>query len=648
MKRKTSARRTRPRQRRANKVAATKRRRKSSSSPVDRIVAYLLTQWWFWVWAIFTYITYRFVGSMLGVLKVEAAIVTVSTLVFVTLWRRERLRLLAAKGLPNPGVQGVVRDAAKAAVELPKTREGWSNAWSSLPALKGRTMPPLRNLTMSADGDPEAAINTAKAGVTVELIQANAADIAQICKAHRLVVKHNSIGWAKLTFRRTQPLERVLPAAEMPLPKTAGNIVIGVTEDGDPMEIPSDQCILDGGLQGSGKSNDLWSLMHSLNMQGIPTKGWFIDLKDGMELSRLAENPLGEWVGLGNLCVAGYATEPDEGLALVEDALEVMRERAQRLGDQRVRKFREYTQDDPFLLLVIDEALDYNEVFKKGTSQPLGQFNRKVRAVGGLTMATVQYAHAQDMGVGRKPFGTRICHRAEKETGDTILGTGAASRGAEVDKIPQSMPGVGFYVDPDTGAMTPFRSAYFTDADVDRVARGLLVDGVQFGVVTEEEERECAVYWFRGFPETKHGGVESLYFGKALDPAARWEQHKSPSSRDFKPWIGEVDWSQTKVFWCKNEAAALKLEKELTEKYGSKYNDLNNRKTPWRVDWRAEQRAKKKAEAAESVPEPSNADLAERPALALVVSDVDGDGLDDAFDSDVWPATGTDSWHGSE
>jgi predicted GIY-YIG superfamily endonuclease len=613
---------------------AAKRRRKASSSVEQWVVSHVLTKWWFWLWAAFTYVTYRFFGDMWSVLKVEAAIVGVSTCVFVSLWRRERLRLLAAKGLPNPGLLGVVKDAGKVAVAIPRTREGWVNAWASLPALKGRKMPPLRNMTMTADGDLETLVHASKYGVTVELIQANAADIAQICNSPRLVVRRTSIGWAKLTFRFTEPLERVLPIAELPLPKTRGNIVIGVTEDGDPMELPGDQCILDGGVQGSGKSNDLWCLLASLNMQGIPTRARFIDLKDGMELSRLGANPLGEWVGLGNLCVAGYTTDADEGLQIVQDALDDMRERAKRLGEDKVRKFREYTQDDPFLLLVIDEALDYNDEFKKGTSRPLGQFNRKVRAVGGLTMATVQYAHAQDMGVGRKPFGTRICHRAEKETGDTILGAGAASRGAEVDKIPQSMPGVGFYVDPDRGEQTPFRSAYVTDADADRIASGLLPEGIEFGTPAEEIAPECAVYWLRS------SDGESLYIGKALDPAARWDQHKSPSSSDYKPWIDEVDWTQTKVFWKDNEAAALKYEKHLTEKFGSKYNDLNNRKTPWRVDWRAEHKAKKAAEAADAVPEPSNEELAGRRPLQLVVNDdVDDDGL---------MPTGTDSYYGSE
>ena len=614
---------------------AAKRRRKASSSVEQWVVSHVLTKWWFWLWAAFTYVTYRFFGDMWSVLKVEAAIVGVSTCVFVSLWRRERLRLLAAKGLPNPGLLGVVKDAGKVAVAIPRTREGWVNAWASLPALKGRKMPPLRNMTMTADGDLETLVHASKYGVTVELIQANAADIAQICNANRLVVRKTSIGWAKLTFRFTQPLERVLPMAELPLPKTPGRLVIGVTEDGEPMELPPDQCILDGGVQGSGKSNDLWCLLASLNMQGIPTRARFIDLKDGMELSRLGENPIGEWVGLGNLCVAGYTADPAEGMQIIEEALADMRERAKRKGDEHVRKFREYSHDDPFLLLVIDEALDYNDEFKKGTSRPLGQFNRKVRAVGGLTMATVQYAHAQDMGVGRKPFGTRICHRAEKETGDTILGTGASTRGADVDKIPESMPGVGYYVNPNSGEQTMFRSAYATDADVERIAAGLLPEGIEFGTV-EEEEPECAVYWFRS------AEGESLYIGKALDPTedGRWKAHKTPGHKEYKPWIGEVDWTQTKIFWKKNEATALKYEKWLTETWGTKYNDLNNRKTPWRVDWRAEHKAKKAAEAAEAVPEPSNEELAGRRPLQLVVND---DDLDDGL-----MPTGTDSYYGSE
>lgn len=448
----------------------------------------------------------------------------------------------------------------------------------------------LERVKILADGNIEAEVDMSKIGRSVDDLAALAPQIADACKADGgLVVRKRSAGVASVVFHYTDPLHSSLLFEDMPAPKNPrGDIVPrwvgGLDESGEPMEVPIDKPLAVGGEQGSGKSVFAWDLLGSLLQQGYWVLAFVIDPKGGMKLGRLGDHE-GQWMGRLKVQKFHAGDDVKQGVKVIEHAYNALDIRAKDLAARKVRRFSPgASQEEPIILLLMDEALDYSELWKKSDSVLL-RYARKARAVGGTLIAIFQYGHASELGVGQKVFGARFCFRAARETADTILGTGSYERGAKTDKIPRSQPGIGFYVD-DEGQMKRFRAAHATDEVVDQLALGNVPEkaGRRVDVAVQQVAcyrlfRKDAVSLYVGQSVNPWGNMDSCQ-GRPYGSGGRFEQHEAE-----KPWWDDVDWSQTLITWH-DPSKIDAVEKAEIHRLGPLYNDKLNRNNPLRVDWR--------------------------------------------------------------
>ncbi|MEU5788688.1 FtsK/SpoIIIE domain-containing protein [Micromonospora purpureochromogenes] len=280
---------------------------------------------------------------------------------------------------------------------------------------------------------------------------------------------------------RGDPLAKVvrpLPVAAVP-EFTA--LPVGRQEDGDgyPLRLFGTQ-VLVVGATGSGKGSVIWSVVRSL-AAGV-TSGlvqiWGLDPKGGMEL------------GIGAPMFTRFACKDYAAMCeLIEEAASVARERAGKLRG-RTRQHTP-TPDEPLIVLVIDELANLtayltDRQLKDRIKAALSILLSQGRAVGVHVVAAIQDPRKEVLPF-RDLFPTRIGLRlAEAAQVDLVLGDGMRDRVALCDRIPQSLPGVGFVVI--DGDPTPMRVrfSYLTDDEIRdmattygrlRVIDGEILDG---------------------------------------------------------------------------------------------------------------------------------------------------------------------------
>jgi DNA segregation ATPase FtsK/SpoIIIE, S-DNA-T family len=238
------------------------------------------------------------------------------------------------------------------------------------------------------------------------------------------------------------------------------------------------------GCTGAGKSGVLWNLVHALapSIHAGTTALWVLDPKGGMELA-------GGQAMFARFCY-GHTPDPDEAALdlddvakaahehayadLLEDAVHLMRARQERL--RGVTRLHEPSTTEPLVVVVIDElaaltAYVTDRDAKRRISAALSLLLSQGRAVGVLVVAALQDPR-KDVLPARDLFPTRIGLRmVDDQQIDMVLGDGAKHRGARCDRIPESLPGVG-YVTLD-GLTEPLRVrfAHLSDHDITRLAR---------------------------------------------------------------------------------------------------------------------------------------------------------------------------------
>jgi S-DNA-T family DNA segregation ATPase FtsK/SpoIIIE len=203
----------------------------------------------------------------------------------------------------------------------------------------------------------------------------------------------------------------------------------------------------------------LWSLIRALApaVRDRLVQVWAVDPKGGMELS------------FGAPLFTRFAYLPDGMLPLLVDAVEVMQDRAGRL--RGITRLHEPTVAEPLLVLLVDElasltAYDVDRERKRKTAAALQLLLSQGRAVGVLVVAAVQDP-GKDVIPFRDLFPTRVGLRlAEDEQVDMVLGRGARNRGAECDRIPTGLPGVGYVQLDAVREPVRVRTAHITDADI--------------------------------------------------------------------------------------------------------------------------------------------------------------------------------------
>ncbi|MFC4089123.1 FtsK/SpoIIIE domain-containing protein [Micromonospora sp. GCM10011541] len=269
-----------------------------------------------------------------------------------------------------------------------------------------------------------------------------------------------------LALFRGDPLAKVVRPLPVPAVPEFTALPVGRQEDGDgyPLRLFGTQ-VLVVGATGSGKGSVIWSVVRSL-AAGF-TSGlvqlWGLDPKGGMEL------------GIGAPMFTRFACTDYAAMAgLIEEAATVARDRASKLRG-RTRQHTP-TPDEPLIVLVIDELANLtayltDRQLKDRIKAALSILLSQGRAVGVHVVAAIQDPRKEVLPF-RDLFPTRIGLRlAEAAQVDLVLGDGMRDRGALCDRIPQSLPGVGFVVI--DGDPTPMRVrfSYLTDDEIRDMAQ---------------------------------------------------------------------------------------------------------------------------------------------------------------------------------
>jgi predicted GIY-YIG superfamily endonuclease len=531
----------------------------------------------FWIFFASTVIVF-YLTDLTTAVAFLIGIVTAAALTRFWVWRHYWIKALAADGLPNPGVFKLRKQVRLARKRKDVVVSQFELAVMNNPKLLGTTsdrqkrMPPVRAMQLTADGNVAAEVDMAAIGKTIDDLQGAANEIAEVCRCKYFVVRRRE-NCAHVTWQFTDPLETVLRFQDLRLPERRGDkkyVVLGVDELNRPMQIPLAIPTLIAGAQGSGKSVAAWDYFGSLIQQGIPTRIYLIDAKQGQEFGVMG-NVKDTWQGTIN--IAASATDVEGGLEVIAQWRKDVATRAMELGREGIRNFSAFTFERPLLLLAIDEALEFAPQMKQSTSE-LKSGMRQARAAGGTVLGLVQYANLEEMGQARKLFGNKVGFRADAEVGLTMFGKRAVEMGADTSRIPMDTPGIGFYQD-EKGGLVKFRSAHVTDPVADLLQVGELPDDMGLGRIMPVEQ-DWAVYLL------PNRDAECIYIGTSGYPKLRLKQHA-----DDKPWWPEVDQKRIRIIWCKGgEPAALKLEAKLTDKFMPLYPVENNTDNPLRHDWR--------------------------------------------------------------
>jgi S-DNA-T family DNA segregation ATPase FtsK/SpoIIIE len=272
---------------------------------------------------------------------------------------------------------------------------------------------------------------------------------------------HTRPGLVWLTLLRRDPLASVVA----PLPVTATPdyraLPLGVREDGQRYELRLfGTQVLIAGATGSGKGSVLWSLVRALagGVGSGQVKLWGFDPKGGMEL--------GPGLGLFDR----FACDDYPGMVdLLEQAVELAQTRAACLRG-RTRQ-HEPTVAEPLYVLVIDElaaltAYIGDRKLKERIRTALPLLLSQGRAVGVHVIAAIQDPRKEVLPF-RDLFPTRIGLRlAEASQVDLVLGDGMRERGALCDRIPQSVPGLGYVVLDGDPTPVRVRFSYLDDGHI--------------------------------------------------------------------------------------------------------------------------------------------------------------------------------------
>ncbi|MEU8200602.1 FtsK/SpoIIIE domain-containing protein [Streptosporangium sp. NPDC049046] len=270
-----------------------------------------------------------------------------------------------------------------------------------------------------------------------------------------------------LVFPRRDPLATPLAAVPVPAEASVGPVEVGTCEDGKPWLLKVHGThVLVAGATGAGKGSVIWSTIRGLlpaTRAGL-AQVWALDPKR-MELSYGRD-----------LFGTRYAASPADCADLLESAVQIMQERADRYAG--LQRNHTPTLDDPFVLVVVDEvafltAYQSDKGLKLRISAALATLTTQGRAVGFGVMAALQDPRKEVMNI-RNLFPDKIALRLdESEQVDMVLGDGARDRGALADHIspiPEQGAGIGYVRLETSPDPIRVRAAYVSDSDIRAMA----------------------------------------------------------------------------------------------------------------------------------------------------------------------------------
>jgi S-DNA-T family DNA segregation ATPase FtsK/SpoIIIE len=296
-------------------------------------------------------------------------------------------------------------------------------------------------------------------GQAPEEFEAHVSQLAHTFDALRCRVVVARPGRIWLEFAHADPLTEPIPALDPETEPDLTALTVGRAEDGSAWRLRLlGTHLLIAGATGSGKGSVLWSLVRALasRVREGSVQLWAIDPKGGMELSPGAR-----------LFTKFAYDDPAAMVALLEEAVAFMRFRAERLrlaGD----RMHAPAAGDPLVVVLVDElaaltAYAGDRDLKRRAEVALQLLLSQGRAPGVLLVAAVQDPGKDVIGF-RDLFPTRVALRLLEDVQvDMVLGRSARLHGAECDRIPAGLPGVGYVVLDGVREPVRVRAAHVTD-----------------------------------------------------------------------------------------------------------------------------------------------------------------------------------------
>jgi DNA segregation ATPase FtsK/SpoIIIE, S-DNA-T family len=304
-------------------------------------------------------------------------------------------------------------------------------------------------------------------GQAPEHYEAVITELAHTFEATRCRVRVDRPGRIVLELTHTDPLTQPVEALDPVAAPDLAALPLGRCEDGTLWRLQLlGTHVLVAGATGAGKGSVVWSLIRAMGpaIRDRSVQVWAVDPKGGMELTP----------GAGLFTRFTYA-DPESMIGLLEDAVYLMRERAERLRCAGAR-FHTPSPSDPLIVVVVDElaaltAYAGDRDLKKRAEAALQLLLSQGRAPGVLVVAAVQDPGKDVIGF-RDLFPSRVALRLLEDVQvDMVLGRSARQRGAECDRIPASMPGVGYVVLEGVREPVQVRAGYVTDTDLHRMVQ---------------------------------------------------------------------------------------------------------------------------------------------------------------------------------
>lgn len=279
----------------------------------------------------------------------------------------------------------------------------------------------------------------------------------------------------RLDLRWDDPFRQPIRFADLPPAKRLLHITVGLDEDGQPVSKDLRLPNLIVGAKGSGKSNEVWTVLAALVKAGIPFRLRMFDPKGGQEFTELED---AAWQ---------YERNPGRWSTFLEGAHRALAARQADLRRRKVRDLTRFTDECPLDVMVIDELLSAL-AFGAG-SQKVKVDGKQIksddafmvylatcRSAGHTVLALSQLGQKEIIGPVRGQFDYATCLRVgqtEKELVDIMLGVGASKAfPAHELSTARGDAGIG-YMRTETG-VSKYRAARLSDTE-----RANLVEAVR-------------------------------------------------------------------------------------------------------------------------------------------------------------------------
>jgi S-DNA-T family DNA segregation ATPase FtsK/SpoIIIE len=287
-------------------------------------------------------------------------------------------------------------------------------------------------------------------------------------------VREDRPGRVWLEFAIRDPLRETVPALAVAEKVDLEAVAVGRREDGELWKVRVlGRHVLVAGAMGAGKGSVLWSLLRGLGpeIRDGRVAVWAVDPKGGMELG--PGRPLYARFAVPSL---DDADAPYEDIAvLLEDAVRVMQQRCGGFADGLIRKHIPTVQE-PLILILIDEIANLTAYLpdrdvKARINRALGLLLTQGRAPAVVVVGALQDPRREVITL-RNLFPDKVGLRLDSPSEvDMVLGDGAREQGALCDRIPASLPGVGYVRVDGVREPTRVRAGYITDQDIAAMVR---------------------------------------------------------------------------------------------------------------------------------------------------------------------------------